>query len=149
MDFAHLRYSPEMPLWVWPIQALPRDPTWPRGGLYLDGDGNGTFDKDKDYGFWAVYDSPGVGQLRKPFYFPVIMALLMVMTVCWLVYAALEYRIRHALKDHGATFPHQKGTPVQNPTARWVFHDFVGIHVLFIPGPWPPRRSRACCTACS
>jgi transposase len=40
-----------------------------------------------------------------------IMALLMVMTVCLLVYAALEYRIRHALKDHGATFPHQKGTP--------------------------------------
>ena len=34
-----------------------------------------------------------------------IMALLMVMTVCLLVYAALEYRIRNALKDHGATFP--------------------------------------------
>jgi transposase len=66
-----------------------------------------------------------------------IMALLMVMTVCLLVYAALEYRIRHALKDHGATFPNQKGTPVQNPTARWIFHDFVGIHVLFIPGQWP------------
>jgi transposase len=66
-----------------------------------------------------------------------LMALLMVMTVCWLVYAALEYRIRHALKDHGATFPNQKGTPVQNPTARWVFHYFVGIHLLFIPGQWP------------
>ena len=30
------------------------------------------------------------------------MALLMVMTICLLVYAALEYRIRHALKHHGA-----------------------------------------------
>ena len=39
------------------------------------------------------------------------MALLMVMTVCLLVYAALEYRIRTAL-----------------------FYYFVGIHVLFIPG---------------
>jgi len=29
------------------------------------------------------------------------MALLMVMTVCLLVYAALEYRIRKALKDQG------------------------------------------------
>ena len=48
------------------------------------------------------------------------MALLMVMTVCLLVYAALEYRIRNALKDHGATFPKPKGPPVQNPTARWV-----------------------------
>jgi transposase len=66
-----------------------------------------------------------------------IMALLMVMTVCWLVSAALEYRIRHALKDHGATIPDQKGTPVQHPTARWVFHSFVGIHVLLIPGQWP------------
>jgi len=63
-----------------------------------------------------------------------IMALLMVMTVCLLVYAALEYRIRKALKDHGATFPNQKGQPVQNPTARWVFQYFVGIHVLLIPG---------------
>ena len=63
-----------------------------------------------------------------------IMALLMVMTVCLLVYAALEYRIRTVLKTHEATFPDQKGTRIQNPTARWVFHYFVGIHVLFIPG---------------
>jgi transposase len=63
-----------------------------------------------------------------------IMALLMVMTVCLLVYAALEYRIRTALKEHAATFPDQKGKRIQNPTARWVFHYFVGVHVLFIPG---------------
>jgi transposase len=66
-----------------------------------------------------------------------MMALLMVMTVCLLVYAALEYRIRQALKDHGATFPNQKGKPVQNPTARWVFHYFVGIHLLLLPQQWP------------
>jgi hypothetical protein len=65
------------------------------------------------------------------------MALLMVMTVCLLVYAALAYRIRHARQDHGATFPNQQGTPVQNPTARWVFPYCVGLHVRFIPGPWP------------
>ena len=63
-----------------------------------------------------------------------VMALLMVMTVCLLVYAALEYRIRHALKEHEATFPDQKGKRIQAPTARWVFHYFVGIHVLYIPG---------------
>jgi transposase len=67
-----------------------------------------------------------------------VMALLMVMTVCLLVYAALEYRIRQVLQDHDATFPNQQGKPVQNPTARWVFHDFVGIHVLRIPGQWDP-----------
>jgi transposase len=66
-----------------------------------------------------------------------IMALLMVMTVCLLVYAALEYRIRTALKDHGATFPDQKGKRIQHPTARWVFHYFVGIHLLSVSGQWP------------
>lgn len=65
-----------------------------------------------------------------------IMALVMVMTVCLLVYAALEYRIRTALKEHDATFPDQKGKPVQNPTARWVFQYFVGMHVLRISGQW-------------
>ena len=63
-----------------------------------------------------------------------IMALLMVMTVCLLVYAALEERIRKALVDHGETFPHQTGKPIQNPTARWVFHYFVGMHLLRMPG---------------
>ena len=66
-----------------------------------------------------------------------IMALLMVMTVCLLVYAALEYRIRQALKEHEATFPDQKGKRVQNPTARWVFHYFVGVHLLYLPQQWP------------
>jgi transposase len=47
-----------------------------------------------------------------------IMALLMVMTVCLLVYAALEYRIRLALQTHNATFPNQKGQRVQTPTTR-------------------------------
>ena len=66
-----------------------------------------------------------------------IMALLMVMTVCLLGYAALEYRIRTALKAQEATFPDQKGKPVQNPTARWVFHCFVGMHLLSVSGQWP------------
>jgi transposase len=63
-----------------------------------------------------------------------IMALLMVMTVCLLVYAAMEYRIRTTLKEYEATFPDQKGKRIQNPTVRWVFHYFVGIHVLCISG---------------
>ena len=62
-----------------------------------------------------------------------IMAFLMVMTVCLLVYAALEYRIRTVLKEQEATFPDQKGKRIPNPTARWVFHYFVGMHVLYIP----------------
>lgn len=58
------------------------------------------------------------------------MALMMVMTLCLLVYAALEYRLRQALQQHDQTFPNQKGQPTRTPTARWVFQCFTGIHLL-------------------
>jgi hypothetical protein len=45
--------------------------------------------------------------------------------------------MRTALKKHDATLPHQQGKPVQNPTARWVFHSFVGIHLLSSSGQGP------------
>jgi hypothetical protein len=38
-----------------------------------------------------------------------LMELLMAMTVYLLGYAALEDRLRQALKDHGVTFPDQEG----------------------------------------
>jgi len=61
-----------------------------------------------------------------------IMALMMVMTLSLMVYAALEHRIRETLEAHNETFPNQKGELVSNPTARWVFQFFSGIHVLII-----------------
>jgi hypothetical protein len=65
-----------------------------------------------------------------------IMALLMVMTVCPLVYAALELRIRKALEAQQMTFPYQKGQSIQNPTARWGVQYFIGIHLLLMPRQW-------------
>jgi hypothetical protein len=62
------------------------------------------------------------------------MALLMVMTGCWLVYAALAYRIRTALKAHGAPCPDHQGRRIPHPTTRGVLHSFVGRHGLYIPG---------------
>lgn len=62
-----------------------------------------------------------------------IMALMMVMTLCLLVYAALQLRIRTQLQAHQQTFPDQKGQPTQTPTTRWVFHYFLGIHLLTLP----------------
>ena len=50
-----------------------------------------------------------------------IEALLMVMTTCLMVYAALEHKIRKQLKEKALYFPDQKKKPSQNPTARWVF----------------------------
>lgn len=59
-----------------------------------------------------------------------IMALMAIMTLCLMVYAALEHRFRQELATHEKTFPDQKSNPTQCPTARWVFQSFTGIHVL-------------------
>lgn len=56
-----------------------------------------------------------------------IMALMMIMTLCLLIYGALEYRIRQGLQNHQQTFPNQLGAASVKPTARWVFQFFAGI----------------------
>jgi len=61
-----------------------------------------------------------------------IVALLIIMTLSLLIYATLEYRIRKALVEEDKTFPNQKNQSIQNPTARWVFQYFSGIHELTI-----------------
>jgi len=63
-----------------------------------------------------------------------IEVLMAIMTLCLLVYSALEYRIRQSLKERNARFPHQTGSATDKPTARWVFQFFAGIHVLLIGG---------------
>ena len=67
-----------------------------------------------------------------------IMALLFVMTLCLLVYAATWYRIRKVLAENEAVVPDQirrirvQGKPTKRPTARWVFELFLDVHLLFI-----------------
>ena len=61
-----------------------------------------------------------------------IEALLMVMTCCLMVYAALEHLIRKRLIETGSYFPDMKKKLYQKPTARWVFYNFQGIHELVI-----------------
>lgn len=58
-------------------------------------------------------------------------ALVFIMTLCLTVYAALEYRIREGLALQDEYIPNQLGKKVQNPTARWVFEVFTGIHLLY------------------
>ena len=62
-----------------------------------------------------------------------IMALMAIMTLCLMVYAALEHRIRQSLAQQSQTFPNQKGKPTERPTARWVFQSFMDIHILTLP----------------
>ncbi len=56
----------------------------------------------------------------------------MVMTLCLLVYAAVEYRERGKLRENGENFLGQKKRPTQNPTARWVFFCFIGLHLIYV-----------------
>ncbi len=61
-----------------------------------------------------------------------IEALLMIMTSCLMIYAALEHLIRKNLTESGSYFPNMKNKPHQKPTARWVFQCFAGIDELYI-----------------
>ena len=63
-----------------------------------------------------------------------IEALLMIMTSCLMIYAALEHLIRKQLKETDNYFPCMKNKPTQKPTARWVFQCFGGIEELTIEG---------------
>ena len=63
-----------------------------------------------------------------------IEALMMIMTLSLLVYAALEYKTRKKLKENNVTFTNQLKKQIQNPTMRWVFFCFKGIDSLYIRG---------------
>jgi transposase len=64
-----------------------------------------------------------------------IMALLMVMGLCLLIYALAEHLLRQQLLEHNETLPDQKGKPTQRITMRRVFQMFEGIHIVLIPLP--------------
>lgn len=70
-----------------------------------------------------------------------VMALLMVMGLCLLIYAACEQIVRGELARREETLPDQRGKPTSTPTMRRVFQIFEGIEVLTIEHP-DGRRSR-------
>lgn len=59
-----------------------------------------------------------------------IEALMMVMTLCLLVYNIAQYKLRTALEEKNETLPNQLGKPVKNPTLRWVFQIMEGISIV-------------------
>jgi transposase len=61
-----------------------------------------------------------------------IMALIMIMGLALLIFALGERQLRLALKLSNQTVPDQKRKPTQNPTLRWVFQIFEGLHVLSV-----------------
>ena len=59
-----------------------------------------------------------------------IEALMMIMTLCLMVYNLAQYRLREALKAENETLPNQINKPIQNPTLRWIFQIMEGISVV-------------------
>ena len=57
-------------------------------------------------------------------------ALMMVMTLCLMVYNVGQHRLRMVLKEKNETLPNQINKPVQNVTMRWIFQIMEGIGVI-------------------
>ncbi len=47
-------------------------------------------------------------------------ALMMIMTLCLIVYNFAQYHLRQCQKVHDDVLPNQLGKPVQNPTLKWI-----------------------------
>jgi transposase len=63
-----------------------------------------------------------------------INALMMIMTLCLMVYNAGEYEIRETLKSEKETVLNQVGKPTDKPTMRWLFQRMNGINLVTLPG---------------
>jgi transposase len=64
-----------------------------------------------------------------------IEALMMIMTLCLMVYSVAQYQLRKALKEKDATIPSQTKKPTQIPRMLWVCRLFQGVHLLYINLP--------------
>src|SRR3990167_998507 len=61
-----------------------------------------------------------------------IEALMMVMTLCLMVYSFAQYFLRDALAKSNETLPNQLKKPTQKPSMSWVFRMFHCVHLLNI-----------------
>jgi transposase len=59
-----------------------------------------------------------------------IEALMMVMTLCLMVYNVAQYKLRQTLKKNEETLPNQLDKEIQNPTMRWIFQIMEGINII-------------------
>jgi len=62
-----------------------------------------------------------------------IQALMVVMTLCLMVYSFAQQHLRKALVEANETIPDQLKNPTMKPTMAWVFRLFQGIQVWLVP----------------
>ena len=67
-----------------------------------------------------------------------IEALMMVMTLCLMIYNIAQNKIRNALEEKNQTVPNQLNKPIANPTLRWIFQIMEGISKIYFyeAGRW-------------
>lgn len=73
---------------------------------------------------WFMVDSFFVKTRRR------IESLMMIMTLCLLVYNFAQYRVRQTLKEKKDTLPNQLGKPINNPTVKWLFQCMEGVAII-------------------
>lgn len=73
---------------------------------------------------WFMVDSIFLKTPRR------IEALMMVMTLCLMVYNIGQHRLRCGLKDKNETLPNQINKQIENPTLRWIFQIMEGISIV-------------------
>ena len=61
-------------------------------------------------------------------------ALIMVMTLCLMVYNAGQYQVRKELEMQQQSILSQVGKPTKKPTLRCIFKKVSGLHRFHIPG---------------
>lgn len=66
-------------------------------------------------------------------------ALMMLMTLCLVVYNFAQYQLREALKHKDTVVPNQLGKPIKNPTLRWIYQLLSTISVLCL---WDEKNQR-------
>ncbi len=62
-----------------------------------------------------------------------IEALMMIMTLCLMVYGYSEFIIRKALANNNHTVPNPGGRPTNRPSMKRIYQLFVGIHEVHLP----------------
>jgi transposase len=61
-----------------------------------------------------------------------INALMMIMTLCLMVYNVAQHQLRNALETQNLTVPTQTHKQTQKPTMRWICQLFGGVSVAYI-----------------
>lgn len=74
---------------------------------------------------WFMVDSIFLKQPKR------IEALMMVMTLCLMIYNVGQYKLREQLKTLQITIPNQLGKEVSNPTLKWIFQIMEGVNVVY------------------